>query len=244
MTLAAGSRICVIKNCGLVLPPVEEYKFKLCRECRKRTNKTRQRRQLRAEGKVDPELDKEIERMRARWKQRVAAQAVVVPVAQAEAATPMPPEAKPRTPAYPEYSALPLLVNDFSQRITGFLESQTLYVRHHHGPTADQQRMITFGFDGEYSVVAMDMDIEGRKEAIMDFVERVKAELERVGGLTFDSQTRFVSFQHGGILTRYACGQAVGPIVMRGELEIAILPEYTHRFFPGQRTVVRFRMVG
>ena len=31
---------------------------------------------------------------------------------------------------------------------------------------------------------------------------------------------------------------------MQCELEIAILPDYSHRFIPGQRTIIRFRLLG
>ena len=31
---------------------------------------------------------------------------------------------------------------------------------------------------------------------------------------------------------------------MQCELEIATLPDYSHRFIPGQRTIIRFRLLG
>jgi len=31
---------------------------------------------------------------------------------------------------------------------------------------------------------------------------------------------------------------------MAGELEVAVIPDHTHRLFVGQRTIVRFRLVG
>ena len=31
---------------------------------------------------------------------------------------------------------------------------------------------------------------------------------------------------------------------MQCELEIASLPDYSHRFIPGQRTIIRFRLLG
>lgn len=31
---------------------------------------------------------------------------------------------------------------------------------------------------------------------------------------------------------------------MQGELEIAILPDNSHNLLPGQKSVVRFRMIG
>jgi hypothetical protein len=31
---------------------------------------------------------------------------------------------------------------------------------------------------------------------------------------------------------------------MHGELEIAVVPDHSHSFLPGQRTIVRFRLLG
>ncbi len=135
-----------------------------------------------------------------------------------------------------------------------------------------------FAFDGEYSVVAMDYAIRDRQAAVIDFVGRLKGEIERVGGVAFESvsslpfsmlapptnlfpspKTRLVNLAYGGILTRYRCVHRIHVTLhdraeknddirivkdMHGELEIAILPEYSHPLFPGQRTVARMRLMG
>ncbi|KAK0465712.1 hypothetical protein IW261DRAFT_1156628 [Armillaria novae-zelandiae] len=116
-----------------------------------------------------------------------------------------------------------------------------------------------FAFDGEYSVVAMDYAICDRQAAVIAFVGRLKGEIERVGGVAFDPKTRLVNLAYGGILTRYNCVHRIHVTLhdraaknddiriakdMHGELEIAILPEYSHPLFPGQRTVVRMRLMG
>lgn len=116
-----------------------------------------------------------------------------------------------------------------------------------------------FAFDGEYSVVAMDYAIRDRQAAVIDFVGRLKGEIERVGGVAFDPKTRLVNLAYGGILTRYRCVHRIHVTLhdraeknddirivkdMHGELEIAILPEYSHPLFPGQRTVARMRLMG
>ena len=31
---------------------------------------------------------------------------------------------------------------------------------------------------------------------------------------------------------------------MQGELEIAVIPDRSHRFLPGQKTIIRFRLMG
>ena len=38
--------------------------------------------------------------------------------------------------------------------------------------------------------------------------------------------------------------QAILPKTIAGELEVASMPDRSHRYFVGQRTIVRFRMVG
>lgn len=58
-----------------------------------------------------------------------------------------------------------------------------------------------------------------------------------------------------GIFTRFLCVHRLfnplgppypdqEPKVMQGELEIAILPDNSHHLLPGQKSVVRFRMIG
>ena len=42
-----------------------------------------------------------------------------------------------------------------------------------------------FSFDGEYSVVAVDFDLAGRKDDVRGSVVKVKEELEKAVGLTF-----------------------------------------------------------
>lgn len=64
---------------------------------------------------------------------------------------------------------------------------------------------------------------------------------------------------YGGLLSRFSCVQKVAVSspttgqptdaqrhgkLMKGELEIVIIPEDSHRLFSGQRTVIRFRLVG
>jgi hypothetical protein len=65
--------------------------------------------------------------------------------------------------------------------------------------------------------------------------------------------------KYGGLLSRFSCVQSIdasSPTLetdgsssdslksMRGELEVVVIPEDSHRLFPGQRTVIRFRLVG
>ena len=84
------------------------------------------------------------------------------------------------------------------------------------------------------------------------------------------SPKRMVSIFDFGIITRFVCMREVAmPIskavdvqpepgggggkeptptayskTMQGELEISVLVDKSHRFIPGQRTILRFRLVG
>ena len=85
-----------------------------------------------------------------------------------------------------------------------------------------------------------------------------------------NSPKRMVSIFDFGIITRFVCMRDVAmPIskpvdvqpepgrgggeeptpapyskTMQGELEISVLADKSHRFIPGQRTILRFRLVG
>ena len=85
-----------------------------------------------------------------------------------------------------------------------------------------------------------------------------------------NSPKRMVSIFDFGIITRFVCMREVAmPIpkpvdvqpepggggeeptptaayskTMQGELEISVLADKSHRFIPGQRTILRFRLVG
>ncbi|KAK0188502.1 hypothetical protein F5146DRAFT_668942 [Armillaria mellea] len=254
-SLPPGYRLCTIRNCGTVIPPVEAYKWKICKECRQRT------------------------KMQRRWRQQGAV----------EVAADKPLRREPRKPVYPEYASLLQLLNDYQQRIRGFFEAQAEWIIMKHQQESerrnssrkdnevdkhsmDQQDIWSsrqenttpkegelFAFDGEYSVVAMDYAICDRQAAVIDFVGRLRGEIERVGGVAFDAKTCLVNVAYGGLLTRYRCVHRIHVTLhdraaknddirivkdMHGELEIAILPEYSHPLFPGQRTVVRMRLMG
>lgn len=160
---------------------------------------------------------------------------------------------------YPEFPTFMLLLAEFYTRLRDFLETQARYFllssnvgRHLEGPSM-------FAFDGEYSVIAMDYDVLGRKEAVVQHARVLKDEIECAGRLKF-GPTMWVSQVDHGVVARFACDHEVlvhlpkqetskkdqPPFhkVMRGELEIAVMADGSHQYFPGQRTVIRFRLVG
>lgn len=255
--LPPGYRICTIRNCGTVIPPVEAYKWKMCKECRQRTKMQRRRRQ---EGAVEVAADKPHRR---------------------EPRKPVYPEYasllqllndyQQRIRGFFEAQAEWIIMKHRQENERGN-DSRKDNGVDKHSSTADQQDIWSsrqenttakegelFAFDGEYSVVAMDYAICDRQAAVIDFVGRLRGEIERVGGVAFDPKTRLVNLAYGGILTRYRCVHRIHVTLhdrteknddirivkdMHGELEIAILPEYSHPLFPGQRTVARMRLMG
>ncbi|KIJ93256.1 hypothetical protein K443DRAFT_407394 [Laccaria amethystina LaAM-08-1] len=167
---------------------------------------------------------------------------------------------KPRIPSpYIEYRSLPSLLEDFRLRLAGFLQAQSYHFMCSSNGVDGPPRAL-FGFDGEFSVVALDLDVPGRKADVEGEVLRLKGEVERLGRMQF-SPKRMVSIFDFGIITRFVCMHKVPmlkPVViqpggaptpaysktMQGELEISVLADKTHRFLPGQRTIVRFRLIG
>ncbi|TFK36543.1 hypothetical protein BDQ12DRAFT_736884 [Crucibulum laeve] len=160
---------------------------------------------------------------------------------------------------YPEYKSSLALLYDFQLRLSGFLEAQSYYfLCKSNGLVSNVSGASVFGFDGEYSTVAMDFDIAKRREKVVLRILRVKESMERTGQLRF-APDKWVATVDDGIVTRFKCihqapilqqdTQSVGKQTyavknMQGELEITVLADHSHQFLPGQRTIVRFRLVG
>ncbi|KAF8812555.1 hypothetical protein BYT27DRAFT_7335806 [Phlegmacium glaucopus] len=165
---------------------------------------------------------------------------------------------KSREPSpYPQYKAFPTLLADFKVRLNDFLEAQSVLFLHNAGDNLSNSSKALFVFDAEYSIVALDFDIIGHKETVDGNVLKLKGEIERMGRIRF-SPKRYISIlEDGGIAERFAClkqvpiHQAVSSVSdatfmknMQGELEIAVVPDHSHPFLPGQRIIVRFRLLG
>ncbi|KAJ7272534.1 hypothetical protein B0H12DRAFT_583948 [Mycena haematopus] len=167
-----------------------------------------------------------------------------------------------RNSPYPAYQCCEALLADFGTRFHGFIEAQSYYflLRGGMGPQPPPEAM--FDFSGEYSVVAADLDVVARKNELEYGVHGVKDAFARAGGLEF-SPTSWVSIlgKPGGVVTRFACVHLVDVILpirmppghpqypsrtksMQGELEVAVLPDDSHKYFAGEKTIVRFRLVG
>ncbi|KAL1668461.1 hypothetical protein GGF50DRAFT_111292 [Schizophyllum commune] len=288
--VVVGSRKCTMRFCMHILPPAGEYKYKMCASCRSYVRSTKKATHGGKENGAEEHPKKQFrsednERSEPTPPGRCVSldcgMVVSLPFTKCEQCTfrdehpgqprkmetvyqqrrmkrHLPP---PRLPTpYPEYPTFMLLLVEFYTRLRDFLETQARYLvlsnmagRNHEGPSM-------FAFDGEYSVIAMDYDVLGRKEAVVQHARVLKDEIECAGRLKF-GPTMWVSQVEHGVVARFACDhevlihvaataekdqQTAAPLhrIMRGELEIAIMADGSHRFFPGQRTVVRFRLVG
>ncbi|KAJ7937991.1 hypothetical protein B0H13DRAFT_2398303 [Mycena leptocephala] len=144
-----------------------------------------------------------------------------------------------RVSPYPMYQCRSALLKDFGTLLHNFVEAGNTQ------PSAQA----TFDFSGEYSVVAFDYDVVARQAAIALGVHDLKNAIAGAGGLEF-GPTSWVSMldKPGGVATRFACVHSVACRAwtksMPGELEIVVLPDDSHKYFPGERTILRFRLVG
>ncbi|KAJ7850517.1 hypothetical protein B0H14DRAFT_2581953 [Mycena olivaceomarginata] len=98
---------------------------------------------------------------------------------------------------------------------------------------------------------APEMPEVGRKAAVDVRVDGIKDCVAHTAGLIFGLGTFFI--RPYGVITRLHCFNVLGPpphapnLVpsnMLGELEIFVLPNVSHKYFPGEKTIVRFRLFG
>ncbi|KAJ7920988.1 hypothetical protein B0H13DRAFT_1985953 [Mycena leptocephala] len=148
----------------------------------------------------------------------------------------------------PPYQCHKDLLNDFSAHLHYFMDTQA-YRSHMSFPALQ----VMFDFSGEYFIVAADYDIAGRKVAVDVCVNGIEDSVASAAGLTFGPRSFYV--RPYGVITRLCCfkmlhplpatyAPALAPQNMLGELEIFVLPNVSHRYFPGEETIVRFRLFG
>ncbi|KAH8829568.1 hypothetical protein DL96DRAFT_1598670 [Flagelloscypha sp. PMI_526] len=161
---------------------------------------------------------------------------------------------------YPEFQSFEALIRDFEVRLAAWTTSLALWVAF-RGSLDSNKRV-------SYSVVALDYNLRDkkRKEQLEMFIHgtgknAVAEVLMKNGVFRFGKDEWTLSLLTGGIVTKFNCfhkspviipawlakgkqATHVGMVPMRGELEIAVLPDMSHPAFPGQRTVIRYMMVG
>ncbi|KAG6839723.1 hypothetical protein H0H87_012984, partial [Tephrocybe sp. NHM501043] len=86
-------------------------------------------------------------------------------------------------PPYHEFTCWSSLLDLFHIRIASFLRAHEYYQRFKQ--TSQPTGPAHFKFEGEYSVVALDFDVHGRKTEVHFHAMRLKDDLGRVGSLVF-----------------------------------------------------------
>ncbi|KAJ7802149.1 hypothetical protein B0H14DRAFT_2893269 [Mycena olivaceomarginata] len=263
--------ICSRRHCDLPLPPI--YRWKQCPSCRERSRVYRRRRLLDSgtEHKAlttDHGLDSGGAMIRGEKKDltsgvtphpmpgglRDTAAPLTTPQAML---VPVPTMGHPTqgfawanqlfesahqlktTSLYSPYQCQKDLIDDFSARLNYFIDAQAYHTR-----MGFPAFPVIFDFSGEYSIVAADYDIAGRKVAVDFRVNSIEDSIASVTGLTFGPRTFYI--RPYGVITRLCCFRTLQPTLeprnMLGELEIFVLPNLSHRYFPGEKTIVRFRL--
>ncbi|KAF8165234.1 hypothetical protein B0H34DRAFT_229740 [Crassisporium funariophilum] len=296
VSLVTGARLCSTRSCTYIIPPANEYRWKMCALCRLRSRERSMRGgpnqhdingspippEWKARAKEFDRILKAIEKFPIRHetgrcqsmdcgmlletdslvrhcKQCTAKRLWLVSHGSSRPNHPT----KLRGPApYAQYKCREALIVEFNQRLCGFLEAQSIFFLCKEADNRLKSSKTIFGFDAEYSTVALDFDIVGRKEQVDRYVLKLKGEIERMGQLRFSPKRLVSILEGGGIAERFICIRQVPHLQansdshqehvsistcmknMQGELEIAVLADHSHRYFPGQRTIVRFRLIG
>ncbi|KAJ3515459.1 hypothetical protein NLJ89_g1752 [Agrocybe chaxingu] len=272
VALVAGARLCSVRDCTYIIAPVSEYRWKMCTLCRLRR---RERKRLEKVSKdatgTEPEASDmnklELDPTRALRALCIGRQLWLVkesgnaPEAQTILRQASQAHSKPRGPTpYPQYKCFMVLLADFKNRLNGFLKGQALFYLFKSAEPKVATAKTMFAFDSEYSIVAVDFNIIGRKDEIDGHALKMKREFEHVARVKFHSKRLVSVLDGGGVSVRFVCNYQV-PILqpmlekdgisistfaktMQGELEIAVVPDRSHRFLPGHRTIIRFRLLG
>ncbi|KAF8192630.1 hypothetical protein BJ912DRAFT_269433 [Pholiota molesta] len=161
-----------------------------------------------------------------------------------------------RSSPYPHFKCFSALLLEFKNRLAGFLQAQSIFCLFKQMKDANA----LFAFDGEFSIVALDFDLIKRKDEVDSQAMKYRREIEHVGRIKFNPKRLVSILEGGGIAIRFVSVYSV-PVLratvcdnktvintvskdMQCELEIASVPDDSHRFIPGQRTIIRFRLLG
>ncbi|KAF7317725.1 hypothetical protein MKEN_00860300 [Mycena kentingensis (nom. inval.)] len=240
-----GARVCAGSDCEQIMPGAEEYAPHLCAACLRRDPVTAQKRPGRCKNADCGMLitDAYVEECQQCVRRKNPKS--VTPLSKAP-----PPKKRKRITPYPIYQSRDRLIQDFALRFSGFMQAQTYYSMLRADTTSTM-----FDFSGEFSIVAPSLDVIGRRAVTEAYAHRVKDDVQRACGIEFNP-TSWVSVLGNprGLVTRFACVHViemqmqVPPVqrqkTMQGELEVAVLPDDSHRYFAGEKTIVRFRLVG
>lgn len=261
---------CLSFDCGMLISAESKYPY--CRQCRLRDWKHK-RRFLRAQAKRELEGggedsdeargDEEEEANEKDGEKELSPSkrlSIKIPALKNRLSKTI----KPRPPMpYPEYKNLAALLANFRFLAKSFFDAQTMHFAYNKPTTGT---LSIFIFDGEFTTVAPDYDVINRKEA-NQMVMSIMREVQEVAKLQVGPK-RFVTVFNHGAVTRFTCqrepqtvtfimpdkgGGGGGKKVVKaksyhkamdGEVEVAVFADKSHPFIPGERTVVRVRLVG
>ncbi|KAI9068561.1 hypothetical protein FKP32DRAFT_1683307 [Trametes sanguinea] len=266
-----GYRRCTRGSCKRMIPPEAEYRYKRCPQCRlANRNHVRARRAMLSGLSEDEQGDDalliEPPCARAQVNSRKKAEVDNRP-------SPSPQDDR-RLPDVPAYQHFPALLAALHDRFREFKCAQRRYLQFKvqqeaRSPEESKppRRAIIFRFDGEYSVVA---DPSGGvvDATVQDVWKNVQAALDlpfTAVGVNAGPESsviailRCVYAAQVPLLTastevpspappsdadpRQSAEQAA-LVKMMGELQICVAWDRRHKYFPGQRILVRFRLVG
>ncbi|KAI0667539.1 hypothetical protein C8Q78DRAFT_386927 [Trametes maxima] len=268
-----GYRKCSKKQCRRLIPPETTYSYRTCPPCRVNArNRARIMRARQAEylpgDDGDDDDDMPLAITSAFLKGAGGHGGSSKP---SEAAATSVSEKLPEVPAYQHFAAL---LQTMRARFHEFAVAQVHYLRYraqHPRESGDATKptksVNVFRFDGEYSVVADPSG--GLVDAVVHTVLR---NIQAALGLVFtpvsvnpspeDSVTAILRCLYGAHIPMRTAAPvakdsgndtpAESPkaedermlIKMVGELQVCVAWDRRHRFFPGQRVLVRFRLVG
>ncbi|KZT12509.1 uncharacterized protein LAESUDRAFT_753584 [Laetiporus sulphureus 93-53] len=156
------------------------------------------------------------------------------------------------------------LLECLHERFFGFLSAQAQYLRFKfsQGLKNDGFGPVLFNFDGEYSIVA---DPAGGP--VDSTVKNVMSQIETTIGVKFREASVYTCPDHS-IVTRFGClheiqvevphiltsptmepsvPNATGGLLVRrmaGEMEVHIAWDRRHKYFPGQKIALHFKLLG
>ncbi|OCH91981.1 hypothetical protein OBBRIDRAFT_484751 [Obba rivulosa] len=164
------------------------------------------------------------------------------------------------------YQHLPTLLETLQERFSSFMVAQAHYLRFKlmHRPEKDKMYPVLFAFDGEYSVVA---DPSGGP--VDTLVRRIVLQVQSTVGMDF-RPAGVITGPDWAVISKFSCvhelqipvplpapdpdpespdtptKESIGIMLkqMVGELEIIVAWDRRHRRIPGQRFVIRLRLLG
>ncbi|KAF9534201.1 hypothetical protein CPB83DRAFT_889204 [Crepidotus variabilis] len=170
------------------------------------------------------------------------------------------PSSPSETRSYPRFQGFSALLTNFGGSLSGFFKAQSVFYLMKVAEPILVDAKAMFSFDGEYSVVTANYNVLQRKAEVDAQALEYKKEFERLGKIKFVPKRLVSILESGGVSVRFIC-QHKAPIfeavkkddevtvrvvykTMHGELEIATLPDRSHCFLPGHKTIIRFRLLG